>query len=133
MTAAERPGAESVLTCLGYDDILPRMKTAVSTKAHVVILGELLLGIFELPPGKSCARLERWFEDGVVAIHCLTWDAATGLRWARLLADLRASGRSMPIKDSLIAATALTHGLAVVTRNRRDFANAKVEVVDPFA
>ena len=33
----------------------------------------------------------------------------------------------------VIAATALTHGLAVVTRNRRDFANADVEVIDPFA
>jgi predicted nucleic acid-binding protein len=30
-------------------------------------------------------------------------------------------------------ATALTHGLAFVTRNRRDFANAVVEVIDPFA
>jgi predicted nucleic acid-binding protein len=39
----------------------------------------------------------------------------------------------MPIKDSLIATTALAHGLAVVTRNRRDFANAYVEVIDPFA
>jgi predicted nucleic acid-binding protein len=39
----------------------------------------------------------------------------------------------MPIKDSLIAATALVHGLAVVTRNRRDFEKAGVEIVDPFA
>ena len=38
------------------------------------------------------------------------FDAAqmqTGLRWAKLLADLRHKGQSMPIKDSLIAATAL--------------------------
>ena len=98
-----------------------------------VILGEILFGILQLPLGKRRSRLEQWFDDGVRVIHCLPWDAATGLRWARLLADLRASGRSMPIKDSLIAATALTHGLAVVTRNRRDFANAEVEVVDPFA
>lgn len=98
-----------------------------------VILGEILFGILQLPPGKRRSRLEQWFEAGVGAIHCLPWDSATGLRWARLLADLRARGRSMPIKDSLIAATALTHGLAVVTRNRRDFANADVEVIDPFA
>lgn len=97
-----------------------------------VILGEILFGILLLPKGKRRARLERWFAGGVERIHCLAWEAATGLRWARLLADLRASGRSMPIKDSLIAATALSHGLAVVTRNRRDFANAEVGVVDPF-
>jgi predicted nucleic acid-binding protein len=98
-----------------------------------IVLGEILFGILLLPKGKRRARLERWFQEGVERIHCLSWDAVTGLRWARLLADLRNSGRSMPIKDSLIGATALTHGLAVATRNRRDFANAGVEVVDPFA
>jgi predicted nucleic acid-binding protein len=39
----------------------------------------------------------------------------------------------MPIKDSLVAATALTHGLPLATRNRRDFGPAGVEIVDPFA
>ena len=38
----------------------------------------------------------------------------------------------MPIKDSLIAATAAVHGLAVATRNRGDFVNAGVPIVDPF-
>jgi toxin FitB len=61
------------------------------------------------------------------------WDASLGLRWADLLADLRTSGRAMSVKDSFIAATALAHGLTVATRNGRDFAAAKVPVVDPFA
>jgi len=98
-----------------------------------IILGEIRFGIFLLPAGKRRKRLERWFQDGVERIHCLTWEAATGLRWARLLADLRASGRSMPVKDSLIAATALVHGLTVVTRNRRGFEPAGVDIVNPFA
>jgi hypothetical protein len=38
----------------------------------------------------------------------------------------------MPIKDSLVAATALVHGLTVATRNRADFAHAGVKIVDPF-
>jgi predicted nucleic acid-binding protein len=39
----------------------------------------------------------------------------------------------MPIKDSLIAATALTHDLPLATTNSSDFAHAKLKVVDPFA
>jgi len=38
----------------------------------------------------------------------------------------------MPIKDSFMAATALVHGLAIVTRNHIDFAKAGVRVIDPF-
>jgi len=98
-----------------------------------VILGELRFGILLLPPGKRRARLERWFASGIARIQCISWDAETGLRWAQLLADLRSSGRSMPVKDSLIAATALVHRLAVVTRNRLDFEKAGVEVLDPLA
>ncbi len=97
-----------------------------------IILGEISFGILLLPRGKRRTRLQRWFDDGVRRIHCLPWEAATGLRWAQLLADLRARGRSMPIKDSLIAATGLSHQLVVVTRNRVDFAKAGVDVVDPF-
>jgi toxin FitB len=97
-----------------------------------VILGEIRFGILLLPRGQRRQRLERWFEEGVRRIHCLSWEAATGLRWAELLADLRSRGRSMPIKDSLIAATALAHGLTVVTRNRRDFEAAGVSLLDPF-
>lgn len=77
-------------------------------------------------------RLERWFDAGVQRLVCLSWEAENGLRWAELLATLRASGRAMPIKDSLIAATALVHDLVVVTRNRADFEKAGIEIIDPF-
>jgi toxin FitB len=97
-----------------------------------VILGEIRFGILLLPRGKRRQRLEGWFDEGIARIQCLPWDASLGLRWAELLADLRTAGRAMPVKDSFIAATALAHGLTVATRNRRDFAAAKVPVVDPF-
>jgi toxin FitB len=98
-----------------------------------VILGELRFGILILPKGKKRTALEGWFNAGVGRFHCLHWDLETGLKWAELLARLRATGKAMPIKDSLIAATAAVHGLAVATRNRTDFVNAGVRVVDPFA
>ena len=97
-----------------------------------IILGEVRFGILLLPPGKRRAKLERWFNAGVQRLLCLPWEAETGLRWAELLAALRASGRAMPIKDSLIAATALVHNLVIVTRNRDDFEKAGLKIVDPF-
>lgn len=97
-----------------------------------IVLGEIRFGIHLLPAGKRRQRLERWFDEGVARIQCLPWESDTGLRWARLLADLRAAGKSMPVKDSMIAATALRHGLTMVTRNRRDFEHAKVRIVNPF-
>lgn len=98
-----------------------------------VILGEIRFGILLLPRGKRRRRLEAWFDEGVNRVHCIPWDATTGLRWAQLLASLRKSGLAMPIKDSLIASTALAHGLTVATRNRDDFEKARVAVVDPFS
>jgi predicted nucleic acid-binding protein len=98
-----------------------------------VILGELRFGILILPRGKKRTALERWFDAGVGRLHCLPWDADTGLKWAELLARLRKTGAAMPIKDSFIAATAIVYSLAVVTRNRVDFAKAGVRVIDPFA
>jgi hypothetical protein len=97
-----------------------------------VILGELQFGILILPKGRKRATLERWFEAGVDRLHCLPWDADTGLKWAEILARLRTTGKAMPVKDSLIAATAAIHGLAIATRNRADFLNAGVPIVDPF-
>lgn len=97
-----------------------------------VILGEIRFGILLLPKGRRRARLERWFEAGVRRVLCLPWDEDTGLAWAELLARLRRSGRAMPVKDSLIAATALRHRLVVATRSVADFGHAGCQVVDPF-
>src|ERR1700720_2878370 len=72
-----------------------------------IILGEVRFGILLLPRGKRRAGLERWFDAGVQRLHCLPWEASTGLQWAELLGRLHALGRAMAIKDSLIAATAL--------------------------
>lgn len=98
-----------------------------------VILGEIRFGILLLAHGARRTKLEHWFEQGVSRIQCVPCDAAVGMRWAQLLADLRRRGKPMSIKDSLIAATALTHDLTVATLNQRDFEPAQVQLVDPSA
>ncbi|HVD85970.1 MAG TPA: PIN domain-containing protein [Solirubrobacterales bacterium] len=98
-----------------------------------VVLGEVRFGILLLTRGARRTELESWFEQGVRRIQCIPWDSTTGMRWAQLLAELRRRGKPMSIKDSLIAATALAHDLALVTLNQRDFKPAQVQLVDPSA
>ncbi len=97
-----------------------------------VILGEIALGILVLPRGRKRAQLERWFDAVADRIDCLAWDAPTSRRWAQLVADLRKKGQTLPVLDSMIAATALAHSLTVATHNVRDFQKAGVPVLDPF-
>ena len=98
-----------------------------------IILGEIRFGIDGMPTGQRRRRLELWFAEGGANLVCLPIEAATGVRWAQLLVKLLASGGAMSFKDSLIAATALVHGLIIATRNTRDFRQAGVKVFDPFA
>ncbi len=97
-----------------------------------VILGELEFGILLLPASKRKKRLQLWFEEIRSTILCLDFDCNAASAWARLLAKLRTKGLSMPIKDSLVAASAIARNLAVATRNTRDFKNAGIPVVNPF-
>ena len=98
-----------------------------------IILGELEYGILLLPASRRRTRLEQWFASGVERLRVFDFDTATAAAWARLLARLKKKGRTMPIKDSLIAATALAHGLTVATRNTKDFRSTGVEIENPFA
>src|ERR1051325_4908804 len=71
-----------------------------------IILGELYAGVQALPAGRKRTNLEDWFEALTATIECVPWDRVVGLSWARLIADMRKKGTSMPILDSMIAATA---------------------------
>ena len=97
----------------------------------VVTLGEIERGIaLQITRDPDFARdLAEWFEQTLswFADRILPVDTATSRRWGRLSASIH----NQDI-DLLIAATALEHGLTVVTRNVRHFARTGTTVFDPF-
>ncbi len=97
----------------------------------VVSLGEIERGIEQQrKPNPAFAReLARWLETllQLYADRLLPVSASIARRWGLLSAQLGPDGA-----DLLIAATALTHGLAVATRNVRHFKATGVQVVNPF-
>ena len=97
-----------------------------------VVLGELEYGVLLLPSSRRKKQLELWFEKIRSTAHCLDFDSKAASSWAHLLAHLKSNGHAMPIKDSLIAASAIAHNLTVATRNTRDFKNARVPLINPF-
>ncbi|HEV3137444.1 MAG TPA: PIN domain-containing protein, partial [Pirellulales bacterium] len=115
----ERP-ASAVVNWLGQHE--------ADLAVNPIILGELEYGILLLPTGKRRARLLTWFIQGVEHLRVLELDRQTAHVWAEVLAALKRKGRAMPIKDSLISATALQYELTVATRNTNDYRYAGVRL-----
>ncbi len=93
---------------------------------------ELELGILlkERKDTVQGGMLREWLNDYVLPVfseRILMVDTAVARRCAALhVPDPR------PRRDSLIAATALVHGMVVVTRNVRDFKYAEVKLLNPW-
>jgi hypothetical protein len=108
-------------------------RPATTLYLSVLTLGELRKGIDALPEGVRRRALLDWLEIELPAFfsgRLLTIDARIADRWGHLLAQ---AGRPMPAIDSLLAATALTHDLILVTRNLRDFQYPGLSVIDPWS
>lgn len=98
----------------------------------VITLGELRSGVERMPDSKRRESIRLWLEQTLadwLGDRALPVSAAVADRWGRLTAQVK---RPLPAIDSLLAATALTHNLRIVTHNTRDFALPGVDVVDPW-
>ena len=96
-------------------------------------LGEVRKGVEKLPPGAQRDRIRNWLEVDLPAQfegNILPVDTEVADRWGRLVAEQSATPR--PIIDSLIAATALAHGLMLVTRDADLVGIPGLEVINPW-
>jgi predicted nucleic acid-binding protein len=112
------------------------MKSVPETSLYLSVLtiGELRKGIDSLPTSRRREKLESWV--GVIKLRfdgrILELDLPASEKWGSMVAAGFRLGRPLPIMDGLIAATALEHGLTLVTRNVRDFARLGVDVFNPW-
>lgn len=99
----------------------------------VLTLGELRKGIDTLSDSSRKQLLLGWLQTDLPRFfsgRILPIDTRVADRWGRLVAHM---GRPLPTIDSLLAATALTHELTLVTRNLRDFDFPGLGTVDPWS
>ena len=81
-----------------------------------VTLGELRLGVLQAENPEAASRRLSTYQLAQ-QFEALTVDEAVSEAWALLISRLRAAGRRAPINDSWIAATAIAHGVPIVTQD----------------
>jgi toxin FitB len=110
------------------------LSPSTSLFLSVITIGEITKGIALLSEGEKKRSLRAWliglssqFEERILPL-----DQETAEIWGELSASGQQQGRSIPVADGLIAATALRHGLHVATRNTAHFVSAGAMIVNPW-
>jgi len=107
-------------------------RPASSLYLSVLTLGELRKGIDGVQDEPRKLALSDWLQNELSLFflgRVLSIDEQVADRWGQLVA---AAGRPLPAIDSLLAATALVHGLHMVTRNAKDFEGLGLDVINPW-
>jgi len=116
---AKRAPAQRVIAWLDEQD-------EASLYLSVITIGEIEKGILKLratDPRRS-QKLTAWLGkvEQRFAGRILPLDAATLHVWAQIAAHTELNGKTLPVMDGLLMATAQCHGFTIVTRNAHDFA-----------
>jgi predicted nucleic acid-binding protein len=90
-------------------------------------VAEIAQGIEALPRGRRRTQLEMFLNDMLEDYPVLPFDTAAALAWGNYVVKAE---RPLPVRDSIIAATALANNLEVVTENTNDFIG--VETINPL-
>ena len=128
ISEAKRPQPnENVLNWLGKQPL-------GSTYISVLSLGELEEGITLLGDTERARDLWTWLGNlrSAYAGRILSVDQAVVSTWGQIRAHAKRQSKTAPVVDALLAATAITHELTLVTRNVKDVAALPVTILNPF-
>lgn len=100
----------------------------------VVTVGEIQKGCSAMLIGRKRDNVHAWLEglERTFTERVLPFDITTAHIWGELGAKTNAVGYAIDAVDLLIAATALQHGMHVVTRNVKDFEPTGVLLINPW-
>jgi tRNA(fMet)-specific endonuclease VapC len=113
----------------GHPEVRRRIQEAAEIYLDVVVLGELQAGFMKGDRlEENLAELDEFLASG--RVHVVTLDEETAVRYATILRSLQKRGRPIPTNDIWIAASAMRHGLTLVTTDNhfREVAQIVVEV-----
>lgn len=102
----------------------------------VITIGEIQSGISKLPNNKQKRVLEDWLLGYVVprfSGRILDIDIDIVTCWGELIGEHKKNGIALPTVDSLLAATAISNNLILVTQNSKDFEKIKnLKLLNPW-
>ena len=101
-----------------------------------ITVAELRFGVRSMPAGRRRDRLHEDLEERVLPMFAgrvLSFDLAASQTYAELMAKARSEGRTVPVSDGYIAATAAANAMMVATRDTAPFEAAGLKTVDPWA
>lgn len=108
---------------------------AESVWITTVTVFDARLGLALLPAGKKRRQLEAAFErvlEEDLEHRVLDFDTAAAQAAAALAAERQRKGRTVDLRDTLIAAVAVARHASIATRNVRHFSDLSIPVVDPW-
>jgi predicted nucleic acid-binding protein len=126
-----RKGTRGAAAVQAWATSVPRVACFLSR----ISVAEIRFGIERAPDPAFRAELEAWVRDGLLpwfGDRILEVGERVLLRWRWLVWEGQKASYTFSQPDVLLAATALEHGLGVVTRNTADFERAGVRLLNPW-
>ena len=121
-------GASAVLSWADSVDLWDQFTTALSQ-------AEVLYGLAIMPKGRKRTDRITWADQMFAEDfrgRILPFDQQAASHYADILSSRRSLGRRLDTIDAQIAAVARANGMAVVTRNTKDFEDCGIDLIDPW-